>query len=355
MRPMRFTCGHERTRVGGVRRRLDPVGDAVPVHQDRRRRRRAAGVPGVGAGGARRGGAARAGVARAAPLALADGAAGAGSPCSRSSRSRLPFPLIAAGEQHVELLAGGDHHRRRAAVRRPAGAARSTPSERATGARLGRASLLGLAGVVALMGIDVAGQPDELLGGAARSWSPRFCYAVGPMVLKRHFADLDPRASMGAALAVAAIVLAAARSRSIRRRPVPSGSALRLAGRARAALHRGGVRRSTARSSPRSGPGRALVITYVAPVVAVALGVAVLGRAPRRGRRGRAAADPGRLVAVDRRPAAAGPRRARDAAQTAPGAPGCHRPRKCEGFRDFLIGRPPLPSAAWGNTSSSCT
>src|SRR5437588_385507 len=33
-------------------------------------------------------------------------------------------------------------------------------------------------------------------------------YAAGPMILKRHFADLDPRAAMGASLAVAAVVLA---------------------------------------------------------------------------------------------------------------------------------------------------
>ena len=56
------------------------------------------------------------------------------------------------------------------------------------------------------------------------------------------------------------------------------------------------------------GPGKALVITYVNPVVAVALGVDHPRRAARRGRRRRPAADPRRLVALDRRPAPAGAR-----------------------------------------------
>jgi drug/metabolite transporter (DMT)-like permease len=133
--------------------------------------------------------------------------------------------------------------------------------------------LLGLAGVVALMGIDVAGRADELLG-ALMILVSAFCYAVGPMVLKRHFADLDPRASMGAALAVAAIVLLPA----VAVDPpaaVPSGSALLslavlgLFCTAAAFVFYGAL-------VAEAGPGRALVITYVAPVVAVALGVAVL-------------------------------------------------------------------------------
>ena len=63
------------------------------------------------------------------------------------------------------------------------------------------------------------------------------------------------------------------------------------------------------------GPGRALVITYINPVVAVVLGVADPRREPRPGRGRRPAADPRRLVAVDRRAAAA-----RAAATTGGGA-----------------------------------
>ena len=184
----------------------------------------------------------------------------------------FPFPLIAAGEAHVTsslaaiIVAAAPLFVALLAIRFDA-------EERATGARLA-GLLLGLAGVVALMGIDVAGRTDELLGALAILFSA-FCYAVGPMVLKRHFGDIDPRASMGAALAVAAVVLTPA----LAIEPpsaVPSGDAilslavLGLFCTAAAFVFYGAL-------VAEAGPGRALVITYVAPVVAVALGVAVLG------------------------------------------------------------------------------
>ena len=53
-----------------------------------------------------------------------------------------------------------------------------------------------------------------------------------------------------------------------------------------------------------AGTGRATVITYVNPVVAVVLGVTLLGERPGPGALAGLAADPGRLVAVDRRAAA---------------------------------------------------
>jgi drug/metabolite transporter (DMT)-like permease len=184
----------------------------------------------------------------------------------------FPFPLIAAGEAHVSsslaaiIVAAAPLFVALLAIRFDA-------EERATGGRLA-GLLLGLAGVVALMGIDVAGSTEELLGGLAILFSA-FCYAVGPMVLKRHFADVDARASMGGALAVAAVVLTPA---LVIDPPsaVPSGEAvvslvvLGLFCTAAAFVFYGAL-------VAEAGPGRALVITYVAPVVAVALGVAVLG------------------------------------------------------------------------------
>ena len=71
----------------------------------------------------------------------------------------LPFPLIAAGEQHVRsslaaiIIAAAPLFVALLALRFDA-------EERATGARLA-GLLLGLAGVVALMGIDVAGRPTS--------------------------------------------------------------------------------------------------------------------------------------------------------------------------------------------------
>jgi len=184
----------------------------------------------------------------------------------------LPFPLIAAGEQHVSsslaaiIVAAAPLFVALLALRFDA-------EERATGSRLA-GLVVGLAGVVALVGIDVAGRGDEMLGALAVLVAA-FCYAVGPMVLKRHLADLDPRASMGAALAVAAVAL----TPPVLISPpsaVPSGSALLalavlgLFCTAAAFVFYGAL-------VAEAGPGRALVITYVAPVVALALGVAVLG------------------------------------------------------------------------------
>jgi drug/metabolite transporter (DMT)-like permease len=184
----------------------------------------------------------------------------------------VPFPLIAAGEQHVAsslaaiIVAAAPLFVALLALRFDA-------SERVTGARL-VGLIVGLSGVVALVGIDVAGRGDELLGALA-VLGAAFGYAVGPMVLKRHLADLDPRASMGAALLVAAVALTPAAAWSAPS-SVPSGSALLslavlgLFCTAAAFVFYGAL-------VAEAGPGRALVITYVAPVVALALGVAVLG------------------------------------------------------------------------------
>ena len=190
----------------------------------------------------------------------------------------IPFPLIAAGEQHVDSSL--------AAIIVAAAplfvallALRFDENERVSGTRLG-GLLLGLAGVVALVGIDATGSRAEALGAGAILLSA-FCYAVGPMILKRHLADLDPRASMGAALAIAALVLTPAAALAPPE-TTPSASAivslvvLGIFCTAAAFAFYGALVAET-------GAGRALVITYIAPVVAVALGIAVLGERPGAG------------------------------------------------------------------------
>ena len=184
----------------------------------------------------------------------------------------LPFPLIAAGEVHVAsslaaiLIAAAPLFVALLAIRFDA-------TERVTGERL-VGLVIGLAGVVALVGIDVAGETDELIGAVAILISA-LCYAIGPMVLKRHLADLDPRASMAAALVIASLVLAPAAAIDPPAE-APSGSAV-------AALVVLGIFCTAAAFAiyaalvAEVGAGRALVITYVAPVVAVSLGVAILG------------------------------------------------------------------------------
>jgi drug/metabolite transporter (DMT)-like permease len=187
----------------------------------------------------------------------------------------LPFPLIAAGEQEV---ASGVTAILIAAVPLMIAvlAVRFDPSERATGARL-VGLLLGLAGVAALVGIEFGGRTDELLGAGAILLAA-LGYAIGPMILKQRLAELDPRAMMGASLAMAAVLLTPAAALDL---PdgVPSAEALialvvlGLVCTALAFVIFGIL-------IVEVGPGRALVITYVNPVVAVALGIAVLGEHP---------------------------------------------------------------------------
>ena len=184
----------------------------------------------------------------------------------------IPFPLIASAEQHVTssltaiLIASAPLFVALLALRFDA-------SERPSRRQLG-GLILGLAGVAALVGIEVAGPPDELWG-AAKVLASAFLYAVSSMVFKRHLADLDHRASMGACLAIAAVILApfaALHPPSA----MPSFKAL-------AALAGLGLFCTAAalvfwgKLIAQIGAGRALVVTYVNPVVAVVLGMLILG------------------------------------------------------------------------------
>ena len=183
----------------------------------------------------------------------------------------VPFPLIAAGEQHVSsslaaiLIAAVPLFVAMLALR-------FDRDERVGGTRL-VGLVVGLGGVVALVGIDVAGNRDELLGALAILLAA-FGYASGPMILKSKLAELDPRATMGASLAVAALVLTVPAALTAPGE-APSGDALLSIGVlglfcTAAAFVLWSVLITEA------GPARAAVITYVAPLVAVALGVAVL-------------------------------------------------------------------------------
>jgi drug/metabolite transporter (DMT)-like permease len=190
----------------------------------------------------------------------------------------LPFPLIAAGEQRVAsslaaiIIATAPLFVAVLALRFDA-------SERASGRRL-VGLLIGLAGVVVLMGIDVAGRTEELVGAVAILVAA-FCYAVGPMVLKRQLAGLDPRASMGASLALAALFLtpAVALDPPAEVPPASAIGALLVLGLlcTAAAFVLYGILIAEV------GAGRGLVVTYINPVIAVALGVAILGERPGAG------------------------------------------------------------------------
>jgi drug/metabolite transporter (DMT)-like permease len=190
----------------------------------------------------------------------------------------LPFPLIAAGEQHVDSSVA-------AIVIATVPlliallALRFDHTERPTRTRL-VGMLIGLGGVVALVGIDLSGNSGEVLGAAAVLLAA-LGYAAGPMIIKRQFVDFDPRATMAASLSVAALLLTPAALLTL---PTSMPSADALA----SITILGIVCTATAFVIlvvlvKEVGAGRASIITYVNPVIAVALGVIILGESPGAG------------------------------------------------------------------------
>jgi drug/metabolite transporter (DMT)-like permease len=190
----------------------------------------------------------------------------------------IPFPLIAAGEVHVAsslaaiiiasvpligavLAVRFDHSERPTAIR-------------AVG--LG----VGFSGVIALVGIDVAGNSAELLGAGAILLAA-VGYAIGPMLVKHRMGGLDPRALMGASLSIAVLILTpfAAADTPHRTPSVGAWAAVAALGlfctAAAFVIFTVLIREA--------GTSRATVITYVNPVVALALGVTLLGERPGAG------------------------------------------------------------------------
>jgi drug/metabolite transporter (DMT)-like permease len=101
------------------------------------------------------------------------------------------------------------------------------------------------------------------------------------MVLRRHLSDLDQRAVMGVSLAIAAVFLTPITAVGLPS-AVPSTDAL-LSLVVLGLLCTAAAFVVFGRLIAEIGPGRALVITYVNPVVALALGMAVLGERPGAG------------------------------------------------------------------------
>jgi drug/metabolite transporter (DMT)-like permease len=190
----------------------------------------------------------------------------------------IPFPLIAAGEQHVSSSLAAIIISTVPLIGALL-ALRFDHSERPTPTRaLGL--LIGFGGVIALVGIDVAGSSSELLGTTAILLAA-VGYAIGPMLIKNRLGGLDPRALLGGSLALASLLLAPAAALDPPR-AVPSTGAIA------AVIVLGLVCTAAAFVVftiliREAGTSRATVITYVNPVVAVALGVALLGERPGAG------------------------------------------------------------------------
>ncbi|MFZ0089635.1 MAG: EamA family transporter [Solirubrobacteraceae bacterium] len=187
----------------------------------------------------------------------------------------IPFPLIAAGEVHVAsslaaiIIASVPLIVALLSLR-------FDPSERPTPIRaVGLA--IGFTGVIALLGLDVAGNGQELLGAVAILIGA-VGYAIGPMLVKLGMGGLDSRAVMGASLVVATLILAPFAAADTPSRTPSAGAfaavaALGLFCTAIAFV----VYTILIRDA---GTGRATVITYINPLVAVVLGVTLLGERP---------------------------------------------------------------------------
>jgi drug/metabolite transporter (DMT)-like permease len=187
----------------------------------------------------------------------------------------IPFPLIALGETRIASSTAAI-----VIASVPLIIAlltlRFEPSERVGGRRL-VGLLVGFAGVAALVGVDLSGDGGELLGVGAVLIAA--CgYASAPLILKRHLIDLDPTAVMAACLTIAAAILTpfAAVDWPTSAPSVGAFAAVAVLGLVCTAL----ALVLMAILIGAAGPARASVITYINPVIALALGIVFLGESP---------------------------------------------------------------------------
>jgi drug/metabolite transporter (DMT)-like permease len=184
----------------------------------------------------------------------------------------IPFPLLGFGEQRVDSSVAAILIASMPLVIVVL-ALRFDHSERPTASRLA-GMIAGLGGVAALVGIDLGGSGRELVGAVA-ILGVTVGYAIGPLIVKKKLTGADPLGPVTAAMALASLML------------VPIGvagmpSSLPEFEATSSVVVLGLVCSATAflvffRLIAEVGPSRAAVITYINPIVALALGVAILG------------------------------------------------------------------------------
>jgi len=183
----------------------------------------------------------------------------------------VPFVLIAVGEQHISsslaAILVSTMPLQLALL-----ALWLSPADRPTGLRV-VGLVIGLGGVVALLGVDVGGRPNELFG-ALLVLLATTGYATAPLIVSRHLTDLDPLGPVTASLILATLALLPA---AILQPPhaMPTVAAL-------VAIAVLGVACTVLglvfffQLIAEAGASRASIITYVNPVVAVIVGVLAL-------------------------------------------------------------------------------
>jgi drug/metabolite transporter (DMT)-like permease len=168
---------------------------------------------------------------------------------------------------------------------------------------------VGYAGVAALVGFDLSGRPGELLG-AGLLVVVTVCYAAGPILLVRKLSGLDPLGSTSLGMVVGALILAGPAIVASPHRVPSLPVLLSLLGLGLLSTALAYVLYFTLNLD--AGPQRASLVTYLNPMVALGLGVLVLGE-----RVGPTAILGGALILAGswlatrgRRPAVAAPARA---------------------------------------------
>src|SRR3954454_17071034 len=184
----------------------------------------------------------------------------------------IPFPLIGFGEQRIAASSAAILIASLPLVVAML-ALRFDHAERPTATRL-VGMLVGLGGVAALVGIDLGGSSSQLVGAAAVLLAT-VGYAVGPLLVKNKLSGADPLGPVTAALAIAAVMLLpfGIADMPTHRPPFEAVGSVVVLGLVCSAL----AFLFFFRLIAEIGPARASVITYVNPIVALALGVAILG------------------------------------------------------------------------------
>ena len=151
-------------------------------------------------------------------------------------------------------------------------ALRFDSSERVSGRRLA-GLLVGAAGVVLLLGVDVSGNASEL-AGAGMVLLASLAYACASLIYKNKLADLRAVGVIGASLAISGALLAvpATVAGTGGTPSFDAAGSIAVLG----VLCTGAAFLCFYALLAEVGAGRAAVVTYVAPIVAVAAGVAVL-------------------------------------------------------------------------------
>jgi drug/metabolite transporter (DMT)-like permease len=187
----------------------------------------------------------------------------------------IPFPLIATGERHiasslaaiviattpllVALIAFGIDRTQTITGRRMAGL------------------LTGLAGVGLMVGVDASANLTTLLSVGA-IFIAAIGYSLGPLILNRYLMHIDPLASMGTCLWTAAVMLTPLALIDWPKHTPTAGSLSALLALALVCSAAAFV--LMARLIAEIGPARAVVITYINPIVALVLGVIFLSEKP---------------------------------------------------------------------------